>query len=119
MAALRIKLVFSSSTISTDKLEFSVEKNVSVTGFMVNPSRNSFGFATPQTLTPETHSPAIVYVKNLDATNYIEVRETGGAVLARIPAGLFALIPVAANSVPQIIANTGACVAEYAVWTLA
>ena len=60
-------------------------------------------------------TPGFCVIKNLDATNYVEVRQgTGVADLIRINAGEFALFRFAADATaPYVIANTAACIVEY------
>src|SRR5690606_32079954 len=50
------------------------------------------------------------WLKNLDDTNYVEIRgESGGADLIRLNAGEAALFRLAADATPYGIANTAAC----------
>ncbi|SVA95950.1 uncharacterized protein METZ01_LOCUS148804 [marine metagenome] len=60
-------------------------------------------------------TPGLCLIKNLDSTNYVEVRQaTGVADLIRINAGEFALFRFAADATaPFVIANTGNVIIEY------
>lgn len=118
MAAVRFKLNIQSSTVTTDKLDFMVDKNVTVALPYGGVNRMSIATATATLLTGATHAQSMLYVRNLDPTNFVELSETGGTVLAKISAGLFCLIPVAANSVPELQADTAACTVEVGIWAL-
>lgn len=56
-------------------------------------------------------TPGYALIKNLDATNYVEIRAgTGVADLIKIPAGKSCLFPFAADcTAPYAIANSSAC----------
>ena len=118
MASVTFKLGIQSSTVTTDKLDLLVEKNVAVDLPYGGVTRHSIATAAATLLTPATHAASMIYVRNLDPTNFIELKETGGTVIASIPAGLFCLVPVEADSVPQLQADTAACVAEVGIWAL-
>ena len=54
-----------------------------------------------------------IAIKNLDATNYLELTgATSGDVLAKLPAGGFAVFPVASANI-FAAANTAACLVDY------
>ena len=51
-----------------------------------------------------------MYLQNLDATNFIEIRpNTGVADLIKLLPGQFAVFPMAADAVPYALADTAAC----------
>ncbi|HAX91569.1 MAG TPA: hypothetical protein DCY07_05085, partial [Rhodospirillaceae bacterium] len=57
-------------------------------------------------------------VKNLDATNYIEIGfdSSGFVAIAKLKAGQAALIPL--KNAPWIQANTAACLCQYRIFDL-
>lgn len=55
-------------------------------------------------------TPGWAWFKNLDGTNYIEIRpNTGVADLIKLKPGEFALFRITSDAVPYAIANTAAC----------
>ena len=59
--------------------------------------------------------PCYLYIKNLDATNFVKLRAAvAGSYIAKLTAGQEALIPLDATVVaPYIVADTAACLVEY------
>jgi len=57
-------------------------------------------------------TPGYMWIKNLDATNYVDVGLTG-AYQVRLKAGEIALYRVASSAAIYALANTGACLVEY------
>lgn len=60
-------------------------------------------------------TPGYLFVKNMDATNYVEIRNaTGAASTIKLKAGEFALFRISGTA-PYAIANTAACRIEFVV----
>lgn len=58
-------------------------------------------------------TPGYVFIRNLDATNFVKVRgATGGVDCVKIKAGEFALFRFAGTA-PFVIADTASCEIEY------
>lgn len=73
-------------------------------------------FAAPVTLDlGDVATPLIGYFYNKDATNFLEVRDDTD-VLASIPAGKTAIIPLDSGVVLKAQADTGDCSMYYAIY---
>ena len=59
-------------------------------------------------------TPRWCFLKNLDATNYVEIKvATGGAIFAKLLPGEACLLPLGSGATaPYAIANTAACVLD-------
>ena len=58
-----------------------------------------------------------MYLKNIDTTNYIDVRTDGATGFLRLAAGEFAFFPLMGSTGLECQANTAACILEYGYWT--
>lgn len=77
--------------------------------------------ATSATVIPlgQVTQPHWAYFKNLDAANYLTIRNgSGGADLVKLLAGEAAFVPLLDTSAPYAVANTGACLMEYLILSL-
>ena len=63
-------------------------------------------------------SPGFVIIKNLDATNYVEIKTgTGGIVMGKMKAGEPWMGRLGSGAqAPYLIANSGSCVVEITVF---
>ena len=63
----------------------------------------------------EITTPGYMFIRNLDATNYIEIRDgSSGADVVKVRAGGVALFELA-TATPFAIANTASCEVEYTI----
>lgn len=58
-----------------------------------------------------------VYLKNTDATNFVEVMDDAGNVLIQLNPGESNFITVQGSIGLEVQADTAACVVEYGFWT--
>ena len=119
MATVKFRLVTSSSTVGPDKLDFAVEKSVSVTEPLLNMAKVSVATGSDTVILGTGNVQSYVYIRNTDATNFVTIKNNADNTLAIIRPGEFALFPLAASAVLELIADTGACVCEYGHWAVA
>ena len=119
MAAVKFKLIFSSSTVGSDKVDFSVEKSVTVQEPFSNISKVSVGTGADSVLLSTSIGDAYLYVKNMDTTNFITLKDNADNSIAKIKPLEFALIPMITTIGAELIADTDTCIAEYAFWSKA
>ncbi len=77
--------------------------------------------ATSATLIPlgQVTSPHWAFFANLDATNFIKIRNgAAGADLVKLMAGKACVFPLYDSAVPYAIADTASCLLEYLVLML-
>jgi len=96
-------------------LKRTVSMNVTVTGDSLTHGVQSVGTSEEAlTISADIGTPGYTFLKNLDATNYIEVGSTTGVYDIRLKAGEIALYRH--NSAALYAkANTAACLLEYLV----
>jgi hypothetical protein len=119
MATIKFRLSTTSSTVGPDKLDFAVEKSVSVTEPLLNMAKVSVAIKSGTVILGTGNVQSYVYIRNTDATNFVTVTNNAGNTLAIIRAGEFALFPLAASAGLELIADTEACVCEYGHWAVA
>ena len=121
MATVKFRLGISSSTVGPDKLDFAVEKSVSVTEPLLNMAKVSVATGSDTVILGTGNVQSYVYIRNTDATNFVTIKNgtDAGTTLAIIRPGEFALFPLAASSGLELIADTDACVCEYGHWAVA
>lgn len=106
---LKVRLLLESNTTGTEKVNLSVEKNLTVVEPLITQGRTSA--SSLELLT--TSGTVMFYVKSVSGT--VEVKFDAVSTLA-LTAGMFALFPVA-DGVPVEL-HCSDSVAEYAYWTL-
>jgi hypothetical protein len=83
---------------------------VTMTGTKTQRGVQLIGTTEEALLLGEPGAGGWLYLRNLDATNYVQVRGASGAqALPRMRAGEPALFRLDAGSTPYLIANTAAC----------
>ena len=118
-SSVKFKLSAVSSSVGPDKLDFSVEKLVTVTEPLSNMAKVSVATGEDATVLANTNVQSYVYLRNTDATNYVTVKNTADNTLSVLRAGEFAVFPVAATSGVDLRANSAACIVEYGYWAVA
>jgi len=118
MATVKFRLNVSSSTVGPDKVDYAVEKLVTVTEPLLNMAKVSVATVGDTVILANSNVQSYVYIRNTDATNYVRVKNTADNTLAILRAGEFALFPLAASAGLELIADTGACVCEYGHWAV-
>ena len=118
MASVKFRLGIQSSTTSSDKLDFSVEKHTPVTTPYGALARTEVPHATQQVLSGTGNPDQIIYVKNLDTTNYVDVLNANGDIMSKVLPGLFVLLCVPASAGIEVQADTAAVNIEYGFWSM-
>lgn len=119
MATVKFRLGISSSTVGPDKLDFAVEKSVSVTEPLLNMAKVSVATESDTVILGTSNVQSYVYIRNTDATNFVTIKNNADDTLAIIRPGEFALFPLAASAGLELIADTDACICEYGHWAVA
>ena len=119
MATVKFRLVISSSTVGPDKLDFAVEKSVSVTEPLLNMAKVSAATGEDTVILGTGNVQSYVYVRNTDTTNFVTIKNNADNTLAVIRPGEFALFPIAASAGLELLADTAACIVEYGHWAVA
>ena len=119
MATIKFRLNTISSTVGPDRLDFTVEKSVSITEPFLNMAKASVATGVETVILGTSNVQSYVYIRNTDATNFITIKNAAGNTLSVIRAGEFALFPIAASAGLELLADTGVCVCEYGHWAVA
>lgn len=104
--------ITASGSISYTKGNYSESMSVSSLGITVAGSRyqkvcQTVGTSEEVLNLGDVGAGGMCMIKNLDGTNFVSVRAaTGAANLIKIPAGGFALFPMAASITPYVIADS-------------
>jgi len=117
MATVKFRLNVSSSTVGPDKLDFTVEKLVTVSEPMNNMSRVTLASGSDTVILSNTHSKAYMYFRNIDSSSKILIKNTANDTLVNMLPGQFAVLPVNENIGIEAEAATGTPILEYAYWT--
>lgn len=84
----------------------------------IGPTTISVGTSAEAIPLAEVTQPHWAWFKNLDATNFVEIRNgSGGADLIRLYPGEACAVPLAIDATPYAIADTAACLMEYAIFS--
>jgi hypothetical protein len=118
MATLTPTLTITSTNALSDALSISLTDSLTVT----DPSevgKVSVLHNADTTLVAASGSVAhYIYLKNHDATNYVEVQDGGGSnIFARLNPGEFAFFCENIGEGVILLANTATCIVEYGVFT--
>jgi hypothetical protein len=93
-----------------------VGKTITVAGTKYQASVQTIGTTQEAIVMGDVTSPGYIWVKNLDATNYVTIRPaTGGTDTIKLKAGEIALFRLV-GAAPFAIANTAAVAIEYIVF---
>jgi len=119
MATLAPTLTLTSTNASSDTLSISVTDNLTVTAPSVNVARQSIATTGEFNILTAADNTSIsyVYVKNMDSSNIITLKDDAGNNFLDLGGGEFAFFPVKGSIGLEATANTAACVLEYAYWT--
>lgn len=119
MATIKFRLNTTSSTVGPDRLDFTVEKSVSITEPFLNMAKVSVATGADTVILGTGNVQSYVYIRNTDATNFVTIKNNADNTLAIIRAGEFALFPIAAAAGLELLADTGVCLCEYGHWAVA
>lgn len=118
MANVRFRLNIISSTTGSDRLDFSVEKALTVTKPYAALARLDVAHTTATTIVGTGNKDCMLYVKNLDPTNFIEVSNGAGEIMTKVVPNMFVLIGVPATAGIKLQADTAACEVECGYWSI-
>jgi len=119
MATLTAILKLTSTDATTDSLSLSVSDSLSVEAPLSGPSRLSVGTSSAVNILTSGGNTAktYVYAKNLDATNFVELKDDSGNTLIELGPGEICFLPVQGGAGLEAQADTAACEIEYGFWT--
>jgi hypothetical protein len=118
-----VKLTASLSCYNPNSMVSSVGRSVTSDEFNQTASpyiESSVSVATSATAIPlgGVTSCGWAYFRNMDPTNYLTIRNgAGGADLAQLYPGESAWLPLITTCVPYAVANAGACLLEYMIFS--
>ena len=118
MATLTSTLALESADVSSDPLSISQAKGLTVTNPSVDIARQSVA-TTGQfnIITTANTSVTYVYLKNIDNTNIITIKDDAGNSHMDLGPGEWAFFPVKGAVGLEATANSAPCVLEYGFWT--
>tara|TARA_R100000329_G_scaffold137280_1_gene118326 strand:- start:425 stop:790 length:366 start_codon:yes stop_codon:yes gene_type:complete len=121
MATLTPTLTLTSTNASTDNLSLSVTDSLTVGNPAVNVARQEVATTGQFNVLTAADNTSItyVYLKNIDNTNVIIVKDDAGNAIIDLSPGEFAFFPVKGGTGLEATADTAACVLEYGYWTKA
>ena len=118
MATIKIKVGVESSNVGADKLSFLLSKDITVTQPFQNITQVTADFAAPTVLLGVTNVQSYMFFRNIDSTNFIEIKDNAGNVLSTLRPLEYCLFPVDAAIGVEAQADTAACILEYAYWAV-
>jgi len=118
MASVKFRLGIQSSTTSSDKLDFSVEKHTPVTTPYMSLARLDVLHTSAAVFQGTGNPDCMLYVKNLDSTNFIEVLNNANEVMSIVLPNMFVLIGVPATAGIKLQADTATCKVEAGFWSI-
>lgn len=121
MATLTTTLTLNTSDATSDALKISASDSLTVTNPAVNIARQEIASGSDTTLLDPSVQTAdtYLYIKNIDTTNYVDVKDGGGSpvTIAELGAGEYLFLPLKGATGIKLQANSAACVVEYGYWT--
>ena len=118
MATLNATLSLTSSNVSSDSLSFSVNKALTTTQPSVGLARASV-LHTGETVLIASSIGAVnyVYLKNIDSSNFINIKTDAGVLVMKLSPDEFAFFPLNGSVGIEAQADNATCVLEYAFFT--
>jgi hypothetical protein len=119
MSTLTVTLKLVSNNSTTDPLNFGEADTLTVTSPISALSRDNITTAAAKNILTAAANTVktYVYMKNLDATNFVEAKDDAGNVLIELGPGEFAFFPVQGSIGLEVQADTATCEVEYGFWT--
>lgn len=120
MATLSIVIQISSADATSENLQISESDSVTVQPPIVNTARISVATGgKTQLLDAAVYtSDTWVYLKNVDATNFMTVSTDASVNFAKLAAGEIMVFPLIGGAGIEFEADTSACILEYGIWTV-
>ena len=116
MATLTSKLTLTSSNSSSNTLNLTVSDVLTTTLPHQGLTRQTITTADDQEVVSTASGIYYVYIKNLDATNFVILQTVASVQWGRISAGEFAFFAVNDSAGLELRADTASCNVEYAYW---
>jgi len=118
MATIKAQLKLTSSTVGSDKLSVILSKDIAVDpgGAWTGIGRATVDLVTATSLSGTVRR--LVYLKNLDSTNFIKIQTAGPIVTQQIEPGEFVLFFANGGVTTEALSDTAPCIAEIAFWDL-
>ena len=116
MATLITKLTLTSATASSDPLNLTLTDTLITTIPHQGLTRVAITTADDQEIVSTASGIYYVYVKNLDATNFVVLQTVASVQWGRISAGEFAFFAVNDSAGLELRADTATCNVEYSYW---
>tara|TARA_R110002020_G_scaffold1420_5_gene6447 strand:+ start:143 stop:517 length:375 start_codon:yes stop_codon:yes gene_type:complete len=121
MATLTPTLTLTSTDATSDALSITVTDSLTTANPSINIARASvLHSAETELLSAAGHTAAAdevyFYIKNMDTTNFVEVKTAGGTAFAKLRAEEFMFLPVKEALGIEVQAHTATCIVEYAYW---
>ena len=116
MATLTSKLTLTSSNSSSNTLNLTVSDVLTTTLPHQGLTRQTITTADDQEIVSTASGIYYVYIKNLDATNFVILQTVASVQWGRISAGEFAFFAVNDSAGLELRADTASCNVEYAYW---
>ena len=120
MATISVTLGITSTDATSENLNIAALDSLIITNPIESTSRATipvspsvFNILTAAVNTSITY----VYVKNVDSTNVITLKDDAGNSIIDLSAGEFAFFPVKGGIGLEAMANTAPCILEYGFWT--
>tara|TARA_R100001510_G_scaffold42310_1_gene38706 strand:+ start:117 stop:485 length:369 start_codon:yes stop_codon:yes gene_type:complete len=120
MATLNTTLSISSSNIASNNLNLSISDVLSVGNPITGISRESVATnADTEIVAASVSSSVYVYIKNIDSANFIllKTQNQGSEAFARLHAQEAILFCLPPSTGLHIVADTSACIVEFATFT--
>ena len=116
MATLITKLTVTSSNATSDDLNLTVSDTLITTIPHQGLTRVAITTADNQEIVSTASGIYYVYVKNLDATNFVVLQTVASVQWGRLSKGEFAFFAVNDGAGLELRADTASCNVEYAYW---
>ena len=118
MATLTAKLTLTSSNATSDALNLTVTDTLTTGNPAINIARASV-LHTGETVLIASSIGAVnyVYLKNIDTTNFINIKTDAGVLVMKLSPEEFAFFPLNGSVGIEAQADTATCILEYAYFT--
>jgi hypothetical protein len=116
MSTLTAQLTLSSTNSTSNKLNLTVSDTLTTSIPHQGLTRVAITTADDQQILSTASGIYYVYIKNLDATNFVILQTVASVQWGRISAGEFAFFAVNDSAGLELRADTASCNVEYAYW---
>jgi hypothetical protein len=118
MSTLTVTLNLVSTDATSENMLINHTDNLTIGNPLISTAKVAVLHTTVTTLIASTIADVnFVYLRNVDATNFIEIKTDAGVDFAALYPGEFAYFPLSASTGLEIQADTATCIVEYGYWT--